>query len=352
MTLFARKQKNFLILLSTTIGAVIITTALIKIFIFPAIVIPSLFPNNPIRPLAWITQKPATSLAEIPYGQSSLKADIYQPAQSFFTRKAVLLVHGANKLGKDDLRIQNLAETLSRTGVVVVAPTFPDITRESFAPEAKEQILAAFSWMQKQYPGYELGITGASVAAGPALLAAGDKRISKQVNILVIFGGYYDLKNVLKFALTGRYEHKGQMFYLQPEPFAKEFLSERYRHNFGLQSEFERLLSNADPEKFDELYGRLPEDIKSFAENLNPQSAIKNIRAKEIYLAHSIPDQLIPYTESLKLKDAFGEKTKLYEFKIFDHVTANPPKPNLKNLIFIYAPAVKNFYAIIFRILN
>jgi hypothetical protein len=181
-------------------------------------------------------------------------------------------------------------------------------------------------------------------------IAAADEQINDDVNLLVSFGGYYDLKNVLKFIATGHYEHQGQKKFHPPDPFGRKLILAQYEKNFGQQESVNAFFNNTNPEQFETLYSSLPEELKNFISDLTPKDHLSKLASKKILLVHSQPVLIVPYTESLKLKESL-DNAKVTILTIFSHVNVKFPKPGLKNIFTAYIPETARMYKIIFKIL-
>ncbi|MBI4054458.1 MAG: hypothetical protein HY397_03970 [Candidatus Doudnabacteria bacterium] len=303
-----------------------------------AFVIPNLLPNNKIRPLEWLTAKPKIKQVSIPFAGAALPADLYLPKNP---KKTLLAIHGANEKGKDDPRIINFGQTYARAGFAVLVPTFPNITRERFTPEAVLEIKTAFLWLAEQYPDQPAGMVAFSVAGGPMFLAAAEEELRGKVDYLISFGGYYELKAVLKNITTNP----------ERDPFGLWLIETQYKKFFGPDESLTRLLSNTDPEKFDQLFGALSPEIKQFIKDLSPAEKLPQIKAKKIFVIHSDPDRIVPINESARLHQALSNSD-LTILKSFSHVNVQFTRPTIKSIFKFYLPETLKLYRLIFRILN
>ena len=139
-----------------------------------------------------------------------IQADLYRPAKKgrYFP---LLLVHGVNSTGKDDQQLVLLAKDLARAGFLVLVPDIAGLKTLHLRISDAEDVLESFLFLIKtEYSRPRGGMVGISYGAGPALLAAADARIRDKVSVISTFGGYYDLRDVLLFVLTGTYEYGGQ----------------------------------------------------------------------------------------------------------------------------------------------
>lgn len=307
-----------------------------------AFALPNLLPENKFRPLDLFTRKPNVESIKIPYGNESLEADLYLPRNLNKIDKVLLAIHGANEQGKDDPRIVNFGQTFAETGIAALIPTFPSITREKFTPQAVDEIEAAYSWLKQKYPDKKSGMVGFSVAAGPMFIAAAAPQINERINYLISFGGYYELREILRNVTTGE----------NRDSFGRELISQQYAKLFGQDESLNNLLNNTDPGKFDELYGSLSPEIKKFVEDLTPANRLNGLKAEKTFLVHSEQDYIVPTSESFKLKQALGQKSELTILRSFSHVRVQLPKFTFKTLASYYVPEAAKLYSLIFKILN
>jgi hypothetical protein len=175
------------------------------------------------------------------------------------------------------------------------------------------------------------------------LLAAADGRVNDRVATVVTFGGYADLRSVLRFSLTGSYEYGGHSGYQRPDSslrwmflyknldvlgpgpdrdVLKRVIEKRSRFEMAEASALARTLSpegkavyaflkNTDGQRFPMLYENLPVSLREYVHELSPVRVVDRIKASFI-IAHGMEDYSIPYTESLRLADAVGDLERVH----------------------------------------
>src|SRR5262245_31729106 len=112
-------------------------------------------------------------------------------------RASILLIHGVNESGKNSPEVKPIAEAFAGAGFRIVVPQFERLTRQNVTPADVDDIVAAFSWL-----GEDAGMMCASYGCGPAIIAAGRPEIRDHVRFIVVFGGYFDLKDQLRHVIT------------------------------------------------------------------------------------------------------------------------------------------------------
>lgn len=312
-------------------------------FALPFFVALNLLPNNPIKPLQWLTSDPERSEESV----SGLKIDVYTPKSNpTFQKQVIILLHGANQLGKDDPRLTNFAQSLARTGNQVIAPTIPDLTREKFTPVATEQIKTVLAWTKNEFPDSDLALMSFSVASAPMLNALDE---SIETETIVIMGGYFEMKQLLKFLTTGEYHYQNEIYHEEPDAFGRDLIKEQLAKQIN-DPAFVRLLDNEDPRQFDALYERLSTQTKDFIDSLSTtDEQLGKINAQEFILTHSNPDPVVPYTHSMQIKDVLGYKAELIILNSFAHVNVQLPKFNWNTLWEFYWPEFKKIYYVLYK---
>jgi hypothetical protein len=226
-----------------------------------------------------------------------------------------------------------------------------------------EDILQSFLYVVRaERAGPSGGMMGISYGAGPMLLAAADPRIRDKVSVVSTFGGYYDLRTVMSFALTGAYEYGGVQGFVRPESslrwmFAyknldllhssndrKKFrtiIEKRNRYEIAEAESLAKSLGpegralhafllNTDRERFALLYENLSLPVREYVYQLSPARAIKYITASFIII-HAIDDYSIPYSESIRIADAVNDRERVHLAILPQFMHGEPIKPSIGN---------------------
>ncbi len=284
-----------------------------------------------------------------------IHADLYRPHRRG-RRFPLLLVHGGNPSGKDDEQLMLLSNDLARAGFVILVPDLDGVKNCRTRISDAEDILQSFRYLcRAEYARSRGGMLGISSGTGPMLLAAADPRIRDRVLAVATVGGYYDLRNVLSFELTGSYEYGSQRGYMRPDASLRWMFA--YRNLDLLRSSDDRrklgkiiekqnryeieaaeslvkslgpegralhaFFSNTDKERFVPLYEDLPLPVRDYVYQLSPARAIPYITASFV-ITHGMDDYSIPYTESLRLADAVGDKNRV-RLALLPHLAKSGP---------------------------
>jgi dienelactone hydrolase len=317
----------------------------------------------------------APKVLEISYAgpNGPVKADLFLP-QGEGKRSGILLNHGVIDTGKEDPRLKRFAEILCRSGFVVFIPDFKGMRSFRIAPSDIDEVQAAFEHfisLKNYVLPHSCGLFGFSYGAGPTILAACRPAMRSQVRFVISFGGYYDLKNVLSFIGTGQFEFEGQRYFRQPQEYGKwvflannlnrivspedrailqKILQVKLRDEKAPIDQFLpllgkegknilALLSHTDPSQTENLIQKLPPGLQAYIETLSVGPVMNQLKA-DLILAHGKDDDMIPFTETLRLARAVSDPRRVYLqiLRSYSHVDPERQAWTVKNLINFYLP--------------
>jgi len=314
------------------------------------------------------------------------RGDLYLPG-SEGRRAGILLNHGVIDTGKDDPRLKRFATILCQAGFAVIVPDLKGMRSFRIAPSDVDEIRAAFSHFisRPEVASDSCGLFGFSYGAGPTIIAACQPEVRDKVRFVVSFGGYYDLKNVLSFIATGHFEFRGKRYFRKPQEYGKwvflannldwvgspedravlrKILKLKLRdENAPIDSFLSQLggegrnvinlLSHTDPSQTESFIQKLPSAVRSYMADLSVGPVLKDLRAR-LVLAHGEDDDLIPFTESLKLAEAAPDPDKVYLkiLKTFSHVDPEEKPLTLRNVFSFYLPEGWKLFLLAFHLLG
>jgi hypothetical protein len=270
--------------------------------------------------------------------QADLYCDGTRPAGA-----RLILVHGLVDTGKDDARLRALGRAFARQRFLVLVPDFPGMRALRASPGDIEEVRAALAAARgitacRDTPGsgpaLPTGIVGFSYSAGPVLLSLGGPGPVHDADFAVLFGGYYDLRDVLLFLTTGRHRDQGVdrdgetipegrwvMLAANAGTIADPAGQEALRAIGGLKQRDPRadisglaaalgpgaraafdLVANTDPARFDGLLERTDPALRRALDALSPSRSLAGPLAVDLFLLHGRSDAIVPYTQSLKLE--------------------------------------------------
>ncbi len=338
--------------------------------------------------LLWqVSSTPKIIEVTFPGPRGMVKADLYLP-QPIIKRAGILLNHGVIDTGKDDPRLRRLAEILCRAGFVVLIPDFTGMRSFRISPTDIEEIQSAFEHfiqMENYILKEACGLFGFSYGAGPTIIAACQPKIRDKVRFVVSFGGYFDLKNVLSYIGTGYFEFGGNKYFRPPQEYGKwVFLANNldlvrsakdrsilkelvkvklkdekapvghYLSELGQEGQdILALLSHHDPKQTEAIIKRLPLSIQRDLDALAVGAALPNLKA-DIILVHGEDDDLIPFTETLRLAQSVPDPQRAYWkiIRTFAHVDPERYPLNIKNLFYFYLPEGWKMFALVNKLMH
>ena len=283
-------------------------------------------------------------------GGRRLVADLYRPNAP---RAGLLLVHGLSPAGRRHPELVRLARLLARQRELVLVPHFDGLAAFRLSGREVADIRAALGALAARTAA--VGVAGFSFGAGPALIAAAD---IPDLTLAASFGGYADLRDVIRYLTTGVHEFGGRRYTRAPEEYnrwkllallvdfvrdardrrlleaiAGRKLADPAADTRALEADLGRdglavraLVLNRREDRVAALLAALPADARTAMDQLSPLAALPRIRGR-LLIAHGAGDVSIPFTESLRLADA-GHTTAVI-LETFEHTRAQRFWPTL-----------------------
>jgi pimeloyl-ACP methyl ester carboxylesterase len=378
------RRKLLLILFVVGVLSLLFTSSLARVF-WSVLVVSELLNFDSQGWLGSFTAAPIIKEVSYPGPVAKVQADLYLPA-SRRNGSGVLLNHGVIDTGKDDPRLKRFAGILCRAGFAVFVPEFKGMRSFRISPRDADEIRAAFQnflSLGKTKPD-SCGLFGFSYGAGPTIIAACRPEIRSRVRFVVSFGGYYDLRNVLSYLATGYSDFGGKRYYRPPQEYGKwVFLAnnlglvesppdrEVLRRILDLKLRDEKaaidplvpqlgeegrnilnLLSHADPAQTEAFFGRLSPFIRSTVEDLSVNRVYRHLEA-ELILAHGEDDDLIPFTETLRLAQAAPNPERVFcqILKTYSHVDPDPKPLTLHSLFTHHLPEGWKLFGLVYHLM-
>lgn len=276
------------------------------------------------------------------------EADLYVPGES--ARARMVLVPGLSEDGRRDPRLVPFAESLARTGFLVLVPDLP-AARALRADAADAEAIAAAVAAMPDGPG-PLGVAAISYAAGPAFLAALDPATASRVDFVITLGAYHDTETLATFLATGAHRGPGESDWRQgrpdaealwlfllanaaslPDPDDAEALrtvaAARLRGRTGpdpatLGEDARAVLALADetdPEAVPDRLAALPAPLRDTLSALSLAEAGLDRFVPCAILIHGRADPVVPWTESVRLARALPQgRSRLHLIPGLDHI--------------------------------
>ncbi len=293
---------------------------------------------------SWLKRStPAPQRRSVRYakGGSDYRADVYVPREP--SRAGLLLLPGAAEAGKDDPRLVAFATSLARMRFTVLVAEMAGLRELRLSADAVPELVAAIEYLAANpqwSPQGGTGVAGISYALGPAILAAREPGVRDRVRFIVGVGGYHDLVAVVTFFTTGYFRDRtrpGRPWrHLEPNSYGKwvfvlsnverlqdagdrsilETMARRKMTDANASIEdlaqrlgpegrsYYELLENRDPLRTPVLLQRLPREVLAEIERLDLAHYDLSKMTAQVLLFHGRDDAIIPFTESLALKQA------------------------------------------------
>ncbi len=304
------------------------------------------------------TPEPERVQVHIPGRKGFIDGDLYLPGESPLA--GILLVPGIAEEGKNDPRLMSFARSLARARMVVLVPDLKSLRQLEVSKKNVDEIAAVFEWFLLRddlVSSERFGLMAFSYAVGPTLIAAMKPELADNVDYVVGVGGYYDLRAVMTFFTTGWF-HDGERWQKgEPNHYGKWVFVESNLHRLtdpgdrarlrdmaerrkldpdapiadlaqGLTAEGEalyRFIVNEDRERASELIDNLPQFLARDIDVLDLASRIISQLSAHLILIHGLDDPIIPYTESLRLKDSLlRDQVELFLVRGLMHVDVTP----------------------------
>ena len=190
-------------------------------------------------------------------------------------------------------------------------------------------------------------MAGFSCGAGPAIVAAAQ---GAQARLVASFGGYADLRHVIRYTTTGVHGF-GQARYVQLQeeynrwkllallagfvqsPADRRLLEELARRKLNnpgasvgeltapLGQDGQPVLAlalNHDEGAVDQLLAHLPPGALEVIDRLSARTVVPRLSGR-LLIVHGAEDRTIPFTQSLRLAEAAGPRARLAILRSFQH---------------------------------
>lgn len=294
---------------------------------------------------------------EVAGGHGTLPATLYLPAARSRDLPGWVVLHGITRPGRAHPSLRRFARALASTPAAVLVPEIPEwrelhLSPERSVPTIRAAVLALDA-RPETLPG-RTALAGFSFGAPQAIIVSTHPSLREHLHGVVGFGGYAELPRVLRFFFTGEHEWKGQSYLTRPDPYGRWLVGGNYltlipEHGDAedvagallqlasaagelqvaswdpsydpLKEELRRTVAPARRHLFD-LYAP-PSDreppggpevdamVEALSRALDRASPLLDPRPYladvpvPVLLVHGREDHLIPYTETLRLHEAF-----------------------------------------------
>lgn len=146
----------------------------------------------------WADPKRAPDVAITDDNVDGMRVRLFHPPGR--TRRVFLIAQGLHYAGADDPRLDRFCRILARAGHLVIAPYIPAYLALTPNAEAKREFAAALAavprWTDQKPVVF-------SISFGSLLAFSAAAEQPDRIERLVVWGGYADFREMMKFCLTG-----------------------------------------------------------------------------------------------------------------------------------------------------
>lgn len=263
------------------------------------------FPQIPIKPLHFLTNKPGHEFVRFSDG---VVADLFLPNYST-KRPALIVAMGVRTNEKDKPTLLGFADTLARLGFVVLWPRLEALDQEKVKFEQPQTFIDSFKYLEKriEVKKDQVSFVGFSVGSSIAMVAAQDLSINNEVHSLVFFGGYYNILDYLTSLATKSFIVDGQKVSWSPDQSGID-------HANGILEKEGLVLSQF-------AQGELTKQDEERLLKYSPDQNLPDFKTP-IFILHEKADNFVPFVESIKLRQALKGKLPItfHLANLFEHV--------------------------------
>ena len=313
---------------------------------------------------SWITGRSAVEEYEtvLPRGDREVPASVTLPTGGGRNLPGWVVLHGVTRPGRFHPTLLRFVRALASSKSAVLVPQIPEWVDLRLEPERTLPTVRAALDGLRSLPSTSdgpYGLIGFSFSAPQVMIAATHQDISHQLAGVIGFGGYCDMKSMVRFQMTGRFEWGDAKDRLRPDPYGRWIMGgnhltsiPEFQQAQDVSDALWRLAVEAGERRilaWDPSYDTLKEQLRTQlskdhreifdlfappsdrepveteAERITPlltRAALKAAPLLDplpfldrveipVQLIHGRNDRLIPYTETLRMEAAFPEKRRV-----------------------------------------
>lgn len=161
----------------------------------------------------------------------AIPATIARPLRPSEPLPAWVVLHGITRRGRAHEQLVRFTRALISTGAVAIVPEVPEWRDFALAPQlAVPTVKAAIAglgdsgWARDE----PVGVIGFSFGAPHAIAATAHADLRDRAAGSVGFGGYCSLERTIRFLMTGTHEWGGTPYHLTPDPYGRWIVAANY----------------------------------------------------------------------------------------------------------------------------
>lgn len=151
-------------------------------------------------------------------GGRAMRIAVHEPRGA--ARAVWVVAPGLHFLGPGDPRLDRFCRVLAAAGFVVVAPYLPDFLSLVIAERASADLAVAFERAEEIARAASLpppALFSISFGSLPAAAVAASE-LGARARALVLFGGFCDFAETVRYSITGRASHEGVTLEVEHDP--------------------------------------------------------------------------------------------------------------------------------------
>ncbi|MCR4374393.1 MAG: hypothetical protein NUW22_06050 [Acidobacteria bacterium] len=321
-------------------------------------------------------------------GRRPVAYDLYVvPSRQRTPQPALIVAHGFTPDGARDPRLQALCVRLARLGWLVMAPQFPQMRRYQLGLEDTDDLQTAVCalTLRPDVTGGRVGVLAFSFGVAPVVVGLTRESIRARTSFALMFGGCFDLRHAMKYALTGAYDQaglsgrlplqsegddrwkflKGNLHLIPDSPTRDQFLrmldariadpsapADPMQYSEAERVFFE-LMDNRDPDRFESLYASAAPYLAEWIGALSPCTVAARITTPMV-IVHSDTDHRTHHSESLALSRAMpGAPPPLLAIvNLFSHVDISFRRRSIASFRREVLPSARLMWAVVLRLVR
>lgn len=161
----------------------------------------------------------------------TLPATLYAPGFRSRPLPGWVVLHGITRTGRKHPNLIRFARALASSGAAVLVPEIPEWRELYLAPGAVADTIRASVLELDRAPITAPGQTtviGFSFGAPQAIIASTDPTLEGHLSAVVGFGGYCDMERTARFLFLGEHDWEGKTHTIEPDPYGRWILGANY----------------------------------------------------------------------------------------------------------------------------
>jgi len=308
-----------------------------------------------------------------------------------------VVLHGVTRRGRAHAQLTRFTRTIVSTGAVAIVPEVPEWRDFRLAPRlALPTVRAAITALRESglVQDAPVGVIGFSFGAPHAIAATGQADLRDEVAGSVAFGGYCSLQRTVRYLMTGRHEWQGRRHMRTPDPYGRWIVASNYLTRVPghedaedvsgalralcaeagdkeipaadprldvLKVELRAALAEErralfdlfapagaelpDPGRSEDMAESLASAARGVEPDIEPNRALADVELP-VHLMHARYDNLIPYTEGLRLRECLpgGTWARVTVTRLFGHSGQNsfPSLARALRELPVFLPALRS----------